>query len=72
MANPEGYRKALRLMWRIEKFGIPVVTLIELRRLSRTGKEERGQGDCKKYLMVRLQVPIITIVSEGVQVEYFG
>jgi acetyl-CoA carboxylase carboxyl transferase subunit alpha len=31
MANPEGYRKALRLMKMAEKFGIPVVTLIDTR-----------------------------------------
>jgi acetyl-CoA carboxylase carboxyl transferase subunit alpha len=36
MANPEGYRKALRLMKMAEKFGIPVVTLIDTLCLSWT------------------------------------
>jgi acetyl-CoA carboxylase carboxyl transferase subunit alpha len=43
MANPEGYRKALRLIEMAEKFGIPVVTLIDTQALSRTGAGEAVQ-----------------------------
>jgi acetyl-CoA carboxylase carboxyl transferase subunit alpha len=68
MANPEGYRKALRLMKMAEKFGIPVLTLIDTRAYPGLEAEERDKEKaCKKYFeMVRLKVPIITIiVGEG-------
>lgn len=70
MANPEGYRKALRLMKMAEKFGIPVVTLIDTPgAYPGLEAEERGQGEAiarNIYEMVLLQVPIITIiVGEG-------
>ena len=46
MANPEGYRKALRLMKSAEKFGIPVVTLIDTPgAYPGLEAEERGQGE---------------------------
>ncbi|PKQ45117.1 acetyl-CoA carboxylase carboxyltransferase subunit alpha [Confluentibacter flavum] len=70
MANPEGYRKALRLMKSAEKFGIPVVTLIDTPgAYPGLEAEERGQGEAiarNIFEMTRLKVPIITvIVGEG-------
>ncbi len=70
MANPEGYRKALRLMKMAEKFGVPVVTLIDTPgAYPGLEAEERGQGEAiaRNILeMMRLKVPIITvIVGEG-------
>jgi len=70
MANPEGYRKALRLMKMAEKFGIPVLTLIDTPgAYPGLEAEERGQGEAiarNIFEMIRLKVPIITvIVGEG-------
>lgn len=70
MANPEGYRKALRLMKSAEKFGIPVVTLLDTPgAYPGLEAEERGQGEAiaRNILeMTRLKVPIITVViGEG-------
>ena len=70
MANPEGYRKALRLMKMAEKFGVPVVTLIDTPgAYPGMEAEERGQGEAiaRNILeMTRLKVPIITvIIGEG-------
>lgn len=70
MANPEGYRKALRLMKMAEKFGIPVVTLIDTPgAYPGIEAEERGQGEAiaRNILeMTRLRVPIIVlIIGEG-------
>ncbi len=70
MANPEGYRKALRLMKSAEKFGIPVVTLLDTPgAYPGLEAEERGQGEAiaRNILeMTRLKVPVITIViGEG-------
>lgn len=70
MANPEGYRKALRLMKMAEKFGIPVVTFIDTPgAYPGLEAEERGQGEAiarNIFEMCRLQVPIIcVIVGEG-------
>src|SRR5690554_6471132 len=70
MANPEGYRKALRLMKMAEKFGIPVVSLIDTPgAYPGIEAEERGQGEAiaRNILeMSRLKVPIITIIiGEG-------
>ncbi|MEY8847244.1 acetyl-CoA carboxylase carboxyltransferase subunit alpha [Psychroserpens sp. XS_ASV72] len=70
MSNPEGYRKALRLMKSAEKFNIPVVTLIDTPgAYPGLEAEERGQGEAiaRNILeMTRLQVPIITlIIGEG-------
>lgn len=70
MANPEGYRKALRLMKSAEKFGVPVVTLIDTPgAYPGLEAEERGQGEAiaRNILeMTRLQVPIIVvIIGEG-------
>ncbi len=70
MANPEGYRKALRLMKSAEKFGIPVISLLDTPgAYPGLEAEERGQGEAiaRNILeMTRLKVPIITIViGEG-------
>lgn len=70
MANPEGYRKALRLMKLAEKFNKPIVTLIDTPgAFPGLEAEERGQGEAiaRNILeMVRLKVPIIcVIVGEG-------
>ncbi|MEJ2112820.1 MAG: acetyl-CoA carboxylase carboxyltransferase subunit alpha [Flavobacteriaceae bacterium] len=70
MANPEGYRKALRLMKSAEKFSIPVVTLIDTPgAYPGLEAEERGQGEAiaRNILeMTRLKTPIITvIIGEG-------
>lgn len=70
MANPEGYRKALRLMKMAEKFNIPVITLIDTPgAYPGLEAEERGQGEAiaRNILeMCRLKVPIIcVIVGEG-------
>ncbi|RSC92665.1 acetyl-CoA carboxylase carboxyltransferase subunit alpha [Tenacibaculum singaporense] len=70
MANPEGYRKALRLMRMAEKFGIPVVTLVDTPgAYPGLEAEERGQGEAiarNIFEMTRLKTPIITIIiGEG-------
>jgi acetyl-CoA carboxylase carboxyl transferase subunit alpha len=70
MSNPEGYRKALRLMKMAEKFKIPVVTLLDTPgAYPGLEAEERGQGEAiaRNILeMTRLKTPIITIViGEG-------
>lgn len=68
--NPEGYRKALRLMKQAEKFGRPVVTFINTAgAYPGVGAEERGQGEAiaRNLLeMSNLKVPIIAIIiGEG-------
>lgn len=70
MANPEGYRKALRLMKLAEKFNKPVITLIDTPgAFPGAEAEERGQGEAiarNIYEMMRLKVPIIcVIIGEG-------
>ena len=70
MANPEGYRKALRLMKQAEKFGRPIVTLIDTPgAVPGLEAEERGQGEAiaKNIMeMSRLKVPVICIIiGEG-------
>ena len=70
MPNPEGYRKALRLMKSAEKFNSPVVTFIDTPgAYPGIEAEERGQGEAiaRNLLeMARLQVPIIVfIIGEG-------
>jgi acetyl-CoA carboxylase carboxyl transferase subunit alpha len=70
MPHPEGYRKALRLMQMAEKFGHPVVTLIDTPgAYPGIGAEERGQAEAiarNLREMARLRVPIIAIViGEG-------
>ncbi len=70
MANPEGYRKALRLMRTAEKFGLPVVCLIDTPgAFPGIEAEERGQGEAiarNLIEMFQLKVPIVCIViGEG-------
>jgi acetyl-CoA carboxylase carboxyl transferase subunit alpha len=70
MANPEGYRKALRLMKLAEKFDKPVITLIDTPgAYPGLEAEERGQGEAiarNIYEMIRLKVPVIcVIIGEG-------
>jgi acetyl-CoA carboxylase carboxyl transferase subunit alpha len=67
MANPEGYRKALRLMRLAQQYNLPVVTLIDTP-AAYPGKEaeERGQHEAiarNLTEMAKLQVPVITIVT---------
>ena len=70
MPHPEGYRKALRLMKQAEKFGRPVVTLIDTPgAYPGIGAEERGQGEAiatNLREMARLRTPLISvIIGEG-------
>ncbi|PUV21280.1 MULTISPECIES: acetyl-CoA carboxylase carboxyltransferase subunit alpha [Sphingobacterium] len=70
MANPEGYRKALRLMKMAEKFNKPVITLIDtMGAYPGLEAEERGQGEAiarNLMEMAVLKVPIICVViGEG-------
>jgi acetyl-CoA carboxylase carboxyl transferase subunit alpha len=70
MPRPEGYRKALRLMQLAEKFGLPVITLIDTPgAYPGVGAEERGQSEAiaRNLLeMSGLKVPIIAVViGEG-------
>lgn len=70
MAKPEGYRKALRLMKKAEKFGIPIISLIDTPgAYPGLGAEERGQGQAianNIYQMLNIKTPIIvTIIGEG-------
>ncbi|MGI9951629.1 acetyl-CoA carboxylase carboxyltransferase subunit alpha [Moorellaceae bacterium AZ2] len=66
MAHPEGYRKARRLMQQAEKFGRPVITLVDTPgAYPGTGAEERGQGEAiaqNLLVMSTLRVPIITVL----------
>jgi len=68
--NPEGYRKALRLMEFAEKFRKPIITLIDTQgAYPGIGAEERGQGESiarNLFVMSGLKVPIIAVViGEG-------
>jgi acetyl-CoA carboxylase carboxyl transferase subunit alpha len=70
MPNPEGYRKALRLMKLAEKFDKPIVTIIDTPgAYPGLEAEERGQGEAiarNIYEMMRLKVPVICIIiGEG-------
>lgn len=70
MPNPEGYRKALRLMQLAEKFKIPVITFLDTPgAYPGLEAEERGQGEAiakNIYEMVQLKTPIFTyVIGEG-------
>jgi len=70
MANPEGYRKALRLMKLAERFGVPVITMIDTPgAYPGLEAEERGQAEAiarNLFEMAQLRVPIICfIIGEG-------
>ena len=72
MPNPEGYRKALRLMKMAEKFNKPIVTFIDTPgAYPGLEAEERGQGEAiarNIYEMMRLKFPVICIIiGEGAQ-----
>jgi acetyl-CoA carboxylase carboxyl transferase subunit alpha len=69
-ANPEGYRKALRVMQTAEKFGFPVITLVDTPgAYPGIGGEERGQAEAIAYnlkTISTLKVPVINVViGEG-------
>ncbi len=67
MAHPEGYRKALRLMLQAEKFGRPIINLIDTPgAFPGVGAEERGQAEAiayNIYMMSSLKVPVISIIT---------
>jgi acetyl-CoA carboxylase carboxyl transferase subunit alpha len=67
LPNPEGYRKALRVMKMAEKFSRPVITLVDVTGANPgLGAEERGQAEAiarNLREMVRLKVPILTIIT---------
>ena len=70
MPRPEGYRKALRLMKLAERFGIPIITMIDTPgAYPGVGAEERGQSEAiarNLFEMARLRTPIIaTVIGEG-------
>lgn len=70
MPNPEGYRKALRLMKQAEKFNRPIITFIDTKgAYPGLGAEERGQGEAiarNLMEMFNLKVPVIVVViGEG-------
>lgn len=70
MANPEGYRKALRLMQMAEKFGMPVISFIDTAgAFPGIEAEERGQAEAiarNLIEMAQLEVPIVcTVIGEG-------
>src|SRR5210317_2404382 len=70
MSNPEGYRKALRLMKSADKFGIPIITFVDTPgAFPGLEAEERGQGEAiarNIYEMMSIKVPIICVViGEG-------
>jgi acetyl-CoA carboxylase carboxyl transferase subunit alpha len=70
MPHPEGYRKALRLMQQAEKFGHPVITLIDTPgAYPGIGAEERGQAEAiarNLREMASLRVPLVSVViGEG-------
>jgi acetyl-CoA carboxylase carboxyl transferase subunit alpha len=70
MPKPEGYRKALRLMQMAERFGLPVVTLIDTPgAYPGVGAEERGQSEAiarNLFVMATLKTPILSvIIGEG-------
>ncbi|MGI4835124.1 MAG: acetyl-CoA carboxylase carboxyltransferase subunit alpha [Janthinobacterium lividum] len=70
MPNPEGYRKALRLMKLAEKFNVPIITLIDTPgAFPGLEAEERGQGEAiarnlKEMFMLKVQV-VCVIIGEG-------
>jgi acetyl-CoA carboxylase carboxyl transferase subunit alpha len=70
MTNPEGYRKALRLMQLAAKFNVPIITLVDTPgAYPGIGAEERGQAEAIAYNLKeipKLKVPIIVVIhGEG-------
>jgi len=69
-AHPEGYRKAMRLMYMADKFGVPVILFIDTPgAYPGIGAEERGQAEAIAYNlreMIHLKVPLIAfVIGEG-------
>jgi acetyl-CoA carboxylase carboxyl transferase subunit alpha len=70
MPNPEGYRKALRLMRLAERFTLPLISFIDTPgAYPGVGAEERGQSEAiahNLYVMARLKIPILgVVIGEG-------
>jgi acetyl-CoA carboxylase carboxyl transferase subunit alpha len=70
MARPEGYRKAIRLMEMADRFGLPIITLVDTPgAYPGVGAEERGQAEAiarSTDMCLSVQVPLVTcIVGEG-------
>lgn len=70
MARPEGYRKAIRLMDMADRFGLPVITLVDTPgAYPGKGAEERGQSEAiarSTEMCLRLKVPLVSvIIGEG-------
>jgi acetyl-CoA carboxylase carboxyl transferase subunit alpha len=70
MPKPEGYRKALRLMQLAERFGLPLITMIDTTgAYPGVGSEERGQSEAiarNLFVMSTLEIPIVsTVIGEG-------
>ena len=70
MPRPEGYRKAMRLMWMAERFKMPILTFIDTPgAYPGIGAEERGQSEAiarNLFVMSDLKTPIIcTVIGEG-------
>jgi acetyl-CoA carboxylase carboxyl transferase subunit alpha len=70
MANPEGYRKAVRVFRLAERLGVPILTLVDTQgAYPGLGAEERGQAEAIAHTMrtmTRLRVPIVSVViGEG-------
>ena len=70
MPRPEGYRKAQRLMQMAEKFGLPIITLIDTPgAYPGIGAEERGQSEAiarSLFVMSRLKTPVVgVVIGEG-------
>jgi len=70
MPNPEGYRKALRLMRLAERFALPLISFIDTPgAYPGVGAEERGQSEAiahNLYVMARLKIPILgVVIGEG-------
>ena len=68
--SPEGYRKALRLMRQAEKFGRPVICLVDTPGANPSvGAEERGQGEAiarNLFELMRLRTPVVSVImGEG-------
>jgi acetyl-CoA carboxylase carboxyl transferase subunit alpha len=70
MARPEGYRKAVRLMWMADRFGLPVITLVDTPgAYPGKGAEERGQSEAiarATETCLQIGVPLVSvIIGEG-------
>ncbi len=70
MARPEGYRKAIRLMQMADKFGLPIITLVDTPgAYPGKGAEERGQSEAiarSTEVCLQVKVPVISVViGEG-------